>query len=201
MFEDENNPKVYLGQNSKLKRSKEISVKIMAQLLKIIITVLFFGALASAYQQEDYAVQEKRQDNSDTPLVTLAKMTGSMINLMHSAPGPATSWASLLVTSVVPFANYLYAYGGKGAILLSQSILVIVVGLIITWTMCTMTPFCTINYGAIGFGNPNGPSKVMEYNKMFMSPDGINSLTAAVAQAIDTNGPRVPIPNYSQSYY
>lgn len=173
----------------------------MAQLLKIIITVSFFGALASAFPQENYEVQEKSQDNTESPLVTIARMTGSMINLMHSAPGPATSWASLLVTSMVPFANYLYASGGKAAILLSQSILVIVVGLIITWTLCTMTPFCTINYGAFGFGNQNGPSQISEYNKMFMSQDGINSLTAAVAQAINNSKQRIPNQNYKQNGY
>lgn len=73
---------------------------------------------------------------------------GAVIKLPIPTEQPISSWTTAL-TKLIPISSFALLYGAKAGILISSVLLIMVLGLIFTTTICTFTPLCTISFPAL----------------------------------------------------
>lgn len=68
-----------------------------------------------------------------------------MVKLPIPTESPISSWTAAW-TKLIPISSFALLYGAKAGILIFSVLLILILGLIFTTTICTFTPLCTISF-------------------------------------------------------
>lgn len=177
----------------------------MARLLvqTIVIGLMLHGVLslprsANGDDGDDFDDENERKEQDAKALAKILEDNGTdnhrvnwLIPAMQSIISwtkeekPRITWSTSVARSLVPFGNYMFVNGGKATIIAAQAIVSLAVGLILTLSICTMTPYCSINYDNFGITNKKSRSQINEVAKQLVSSESLEFLTDVITKTID----------------
>ncbi|XP_043469061.1 uncharacterized protein LOC122502837 [Leptopilina heterotoma] len=109
---------------------------------------------------------------------------GAVIKLPIPTEQPISSWTTALA-KLIPISSFALLYSAKAGILLSSVLLILILGLVFTTTICTFTPLCTISFPALALTRNQIKEQVAELAKNYITPESLNAATILVQEAVE----------------
>uniref|UniRef100_A0A6V7JK31 Uncharacterized protein n=1 Tax=Bracon brevicornis TaxID=1563983 RepID=A0A6V7JK31_9HYME len=96
------------------------------------------------------------------------------------------SWSSTIASGLVPLGSFALTYGARAVLLVFQFIVLTIIGVILTTSICTFTPFCTITFDGFSLNKYQVKEQVSELARAYATPENLNTLTILVKTAMRT---------------